>query len=175
MKTKSIACLIAAIATVVSTGTVRAAMPAAGTAAPLFAAQDQNGHSFKLSNLIGKRVVLLYFYPKDFTGGCTKEACGYRDRMPELEKDGVQVVGVSFDSAASHRAFEKKYHLNFILIPDPDGRVADLYGARMNGRNMDKRVSFLIGLDGRIMHVTDSPNPAVHFREMKEAIAALKK
>ena len=129
----------------------------------------------KLADAIGKKIVLLYFYPKDQTPGCTKEACGFRDRMGDLQKDNVEVIGVSFDSAGSHKQFIAKYNLNFTLLADPDGKIADLYGVRMPGKNMDKRVSFLIGLDGKIVHVTDSGNPDLHFNEMQAAIAGLKK
>ena len=152
-----------------------ASIPQVGDAAPLFASQDQNGKTINLADLIGKKIVLLYFYPKDFTSGCTKEACGFRDRMGELQKDNVEVVGVSFDSSESHVKFTAKYNLNFSLLADPDGKIADLYSARVDHMNMAHRVSFLIGLDGKIAHVTESGNPEVHFQQMKEAIAALTK
>src|SRR5208282_1809266 len=129
----------------------------------------------KLKSFIGKQIVLLYFYPKDNTPGCTKEACGFRDRMAELQKDNVEVIGVSFDSADSHKQFAAQYNLNFRLLSDPDGKIVDAYGVQVAGRKMARRVSFLIGLDGKIIHVTDSGNPDVHFNEMKAAIAALKK
>jgi peroxiredoxin len=125
--------------------------------------------------LIGKKIVLLYFYPKDNTPGCTKEACGFRDRLGGLQKDNVEVIGVSFDSAESHKKFIADYNLNFRLLADPDGKIVDLYDVRVVGRKMARRVSFLIGLDGKIVHVTDSGNPDVHFNEMKDAIAGLKK
>ena len=94
--------------------------------------------------------MLLYFYPKDDTAGCTKEACGLRDRIGDLKKDNVEVVGVSFDNAESHKAFIEKYKLNFPLLVDSDGKVADAFGARYAGKNMARRVSFLIGMDGKI-------------------------
>ena len=118
---------------------------------------------------------MLYFYPKDNTPGCTKEACGFRDRMGDLQTNNVAVIGVSFDSADSHKQFIAKYNLNFTLLADTDGKIADLYGVKMDGKNMDNRVSFLIGLDGKIVHVTDAGNPDIHFSEMKDAIAGLKK
>jgi thioredoxin-dependent peroxiredoxin len=175
MKMNLIGTLLAAGSVIFSTATTFAAMPKAGDAAPLFTGQDQDGKTVKLADLIGKKIVLLYFYPKDFTGGCTEEACGFRDRMGDLQKDNVEVIGVSFDSADSHKQFIAKYNLNFTLLADPDGKIADLYGARMDGKNMDNRVSFLIGLDGKIVHVTNSGNPDVHFSEMKDAIAGIKK
>lgn len=150
-------------------------MPGAGDAAPSFEGQDQDGKTVKLADRIGKKNVLLYFYPKDFTGGCTMEACGFRDRMGDLAKDNVEVIGVSFDSADSHKQFIAKYNLNFTLLADTDGKIADLYGVRTAGKNMANRVSFLIGLDGKIVHVTNTGNPDIHFNEMKDAIAGLKK
>ncbi len=152
-----------------------AAMPKAGEMAPLFTGTDQDGQAFKLSNLIGRKIILLYFYPKDFTGGCTKEACGLRDRMGELQTNNVVVVGVSHDSVESHKQFAEKYNLNFTLIADPDGKIISLYDVKMPMMAMSKRVSFLIGLDGKIVHVTDAMNPQTHFDEMQAAIAGLKK
>ncbi len=151
------------------------AVPKAGDPAPLFAGQDQDGKIVKLKSLIGKKIVLLYFYPKDGTPGCTKEACGFRDRMGGLQTNNVEVIGVSFDSAESHKKFIADNRLNFRLLSDPDGKIVDAYGVQMMGRKMARRVSFLIGLDGKIAHVTDAGNPEMHFNEMKDAIASLKK
>jgi peroxiredoxin Q/BCP len=149
--------------------------PQVGATAPLFSGQDQDGKTVALADAIGKKIVLLYFYPKDFTSGCTREACGFRDRMDELQKDNVEVVGVSFDSAGSHQKFMAQYKLNFSLLADPDGKIVDLYGVRMDHLNLAHRVSFLIGLDGKIVHVTDAGNPSIHFEQMQAAIAALGK
>lgn len=152
-----------------------AQMPKVGDTAPLFSAQDQYGKTIDLADLIEKKIVLLYFYPKSFTPGCTKEACGFRDRMGELQKDNVEVIGVSFDTVARQKEFTDKYNLDFPLIGDPDGKIVELYGVRMDHLHMAHRVSFLIGLDGKIVHVTDSGDPEVHFKQMQAAIAALTK
>ena len=120
-------------------------------------------------------MVLLYFYPEDETPGCTKEACGLRDRMSELKKDDVEVIGVSFDSGESHKAFIAKHNLNFLLLADTDGKIADAYGARIPNNNRARRVSFLIGLDGKIVHVTDNKDADVHLTEMQDAIKKIKK
>ncbi|MCS7337081.1 MAG: peroxiredoxin [Verrucomicrobiae bacterium] len=117
--------------------------------------------------------MLLYFYPKDDTSGCTKQACGYRDLLSELGDADIEVVGISFDTAESHRQFRSKYNLNFRLIVDTEGKIADAYGARATSGTMARRVSFLIGLDGKIAHITDNPNADVHLKEVKEAIAKL--
>ena len=149
--------------------------PAVGQLAPPVVGKDQDGKEWKLSDVVGKKVVLLYFYPKDDTPGCTKEACGLRDRMGELKQDGVEVIGVSFDSSESHQKFIAKYHLNFPLLADTDGKITDTYGARMLSKNMSRRVSFLIGLDGKVAHVTDNMSADAHLNEMKDAVAKLKK
>jgi peroxiredoxin Q/BCP len=174
MKTNGFTALLIAGSILFSTAAAFAAMPKAGDAAPSFAGQDQDGKTVKLADVTGKKIVLLYFYPKDNTPGCTTEACGFRDRMGDLQTNNVAVIGVSFDSADSHKQFIAKYNLNFTLLADTDGKIADLYGVRMPGKNMDNRVSFLIGLDGKIVHVTDAGNPDIHFSEMKDAIAGLK-
>jgi len=144
--------------------------PKVGDTAPLIQGTDQDGKTWKLANVVGKKIVLLYFYPKDDTPGCTKEACGFRDRMDDLKKDNVEVIGISFDSAASHQKFIAKHKLTFPLLADTDGKIADAYGVKMADRNMARRVSFLIGLDGKIVHVTDSPSADVHLAEMTKAI-----
>jgi peroxiredoxin Q/BCP len=155
--------------------TASAAMPKAGDIAPSFQGLDQDGKTVSLADFTGKKIVLLYFYPKDFTGGCTKEACGLRDRMGELETNNVVVIGVSHDSVESHKKFADEYKLNFTLIADPDGTIIKTYDVKMPLVAMSKRVSFLIGLDGKIVHVTDAMNPQTHFDEMQAAIAGLKK
>ena len=128
--------------------------PKVGDKAPLIEGKNQDGKTWKLADEVGKKVVLFYFYPKDDTPGCTKEACGFRDQISDLKKENVEVVGVSFDSSESHQKFISKCNLNFPLLADTDGKIADAYGVRMTGRNMARRVSFLIGLDGKIAHVT---------------------
>jgi len=167
--------LLLATSLLVATTTIFAALPKAGDTAPLIAGPDQDGKDFKLADHVGKKVVLLYFYPKDFTGGCTKEACSFRDGFEGFTTNNVEIVGVSFDSGESHLKFATQYKLPFTLLADTDGKIADAYGVRIDGKNMASRVSFLIGLDGKIVHVTNAGNPDVHLAEMKEAIAGLKK
>ena len=166
----AVACSLSLVGSVFAADT-----PKVGDKAPLIQGRDQDGKAFNLSDVVGKKIVLLYFYPKDDTPGCTKEACGLRDRMADLKKDNVQVVGVSFDNGDSHQKFIAKHNLNFPLLADTDGKIADAYGVRMQGRSMARRASFLIGLDGKIAHVTDTPKAEVHLAEMKEAVEKLKK
>ena len=175
MKTNWFATVLIAGSILFSAATAFAAMPKAGDAAPSFTGTDQDGKTVQLADSIGKKIVLLYFYPKDFTGGCTKEACGLRDRMGELQSNNVEIIGVSHDSVDSHKKFTDAYKLNFTLVADPDGKIIAAYDAKMPMMGMAKRVSFLIGLDGKIIHVTDAGNPGIHFNEMKDAIAGLKK
>jgi thioredoxin-dependent peroxiredoxin len=148
--------------------------PKTGDKAPAFEAKDQEGNTVKLSDFTGKQAVLLYFYPKDDTPGCTKEACGFRDSMADLKKHGVAVLGVSRDDAESHKKFIAKHNLNFPLLVDTEGRLTETYGAAMQGRPLSRRVSFLISKEGRVVHVTDSPSADKHLAEMKEAVEKLK-
>jgi peroxiredoxin Q/BCP len=152
-----------------------AATAKVGEKAPSIEGTDQDGKAWKLSDYAGKKAVLVYFYPKDDTPGCTKQACGLRDRMGELKSANVEVVGVSFDSAESHRKFIEKHNLNFTLLADPEGKIADAYGVRMPDKKMARRASFLINKDGTIVHVTDVPSADVHLAEMKDAVAGLGK
>lgn len=146
-----------------------------GDPAPKVEGKDQNGATWKLSEFKNKKIVLLYFYPKDDTPGCTKQACGLRDRMEDLKKEKVEVVGVSYDSSESHRKFIEKHGLNFTLLADDDGNIADAFGVTMPEKKMARRVSFLIDKKGKIAHITDNPKADVHLEEMKEAIAKLAK
>lgn len=170
----AIAALTGLLATMTALAADSSAMPKVGDKAPLVEGKDQDGKDWKLSDDVGKKLVLLYFYPKDDTRGCTKEACGFRDNIDTLKADNVEVIGVSFDSGDSHQKFISKYNLNFPLIADTDGKIADTYGVRMTGKSMARRVSFLIGLDGKIIHVTDSPDAGTHLSEMKDAAAKAK-
>jgi thioredoxin-dependent peroxiredoxin len=167
--------LLGAAMAVFALVTVQAAeTPKAGDTAPLFRGTDQDGKVVSLLDYTGKQAVLLYFYPKDNTPGCTKEACGFRDRIDDLKKQGVAVVGVSRDDAASHKKFIADHSLTFPLLADTDGMLTEKYGAGMAGRKMSRRVSFLINKEGKIVHVTDNPSADTHLSEMKEAVEKLK-
>jgi peroxiredoxin Q/BCP len=129
-----------------------------GAPAPEFELQDDSGAPVRLSDLKGKTVV-LYFYPKDDTPGCTKEACQFRDSLSSFKKKGTVILGVSPDSAQSHQKFKSKYKLPFTLLSDPDGKTASAYGAygkkMMYGREIlgILRSTFVIGPDGRILKI----------------------
>src|SRR5439155_16703868 len=117
MKTHMLRLLPVLGATLLAGGSVCQAqetkIPKVGDKAPLIEGKDQDGKTWKLADVAGKKIVLLYFYPKDDTTGCTKEACGFRDQMSDLKKENVEVIGVSFDSTESHQKFISKYSLNF--------------------------------------------------------------
>jgi thioredoxin-dependent peroxiredoxin len=128
-----------------------------GKAAPDFTLEDQDGKHVSLSDFAGKQAVLLYFYPKDDTPGCTKEACGFRDDVRAFTKLGVAVLGVSPDGGASHKKFIEKYQLPFPLLSDPGRQVMKRYGAfgekMMYGKKTVGviRSSVLIGKDGKVL------------------------
>src|SRR5690242_1738308 len=173
---RSVPLLAVALAACLSISSLFAAdSPKVGDKAPMITGKDQQGKSWSLADHLKKHAVLLYFYPKDDSKGCTIEACGFRDRMSELTKDNVEVVGVSFDNEDSHQKFIAKLNLNFTLHADTDGKIAETYGAKMPDKNMPRRVSFLIDKDGTIKHVTDTGNAETHLAEMKEAVEKLKK
>jgi len=149
-----------------------------GTKAPAFTLVSDSGEKIKLSDLAGSPVV-LYFYPKDDTPGCTKEACNFRDRQQELTDLGAQVLGVSPDDVASHVKFRDKYTLNFPLLADPDHKVAEKYGAwrekNMYGKKSMgvQRSTYLIGPDGKIAKVWKRVSVDGHDDQVIEALQAL--
>ena len=152
-----------------------AGVPKVGAAAPAIECRDQANKPWSLADTLERhdvKAVLLYFYPKDDTPGCTRQAITLRDNVGTLGQTGVQVVGVSFDTAASHQRFIKKCQLNFTLLADPKGKVADAYGVRIPKRAIARRVSFLISKDGKILAVFDNRNPAQHLPKMQAAIKA---
>ena len=120
-------CLSMLLLGISNSGAQAAKKPVVGDQAPLVSGLNQDGKEWKLADSVGKKAVPLYFYPKDETPGCTKEACGLRDSMGDLQKADVEVVGVSFDSAESHKSFIAKHNLNFALIADTDGKVVDAF------------------------------------------------
>ncbi len=121
-----------------------------GTAAPEFEAQLDNGETFRLSDYRGRNHVVLYFYPKDFTPGCTREACAFRDNYADLEQHDAVIVGVSTDSADSHRAFRERHQLPFPLIPDPEKRIVRLYDADGFLGLTTARITYVIDKEGAI-------------------------
>jgi peroxiredoxin Q/BCP len=150
-----------------SAATAMAAVPAVGSAAPDFALPDQHGKLRQLSEWRGKWLV-LYFYPKDDTPGCTTEACTFRDDWQQLTALGAEVVGISVDTSASHKDFAEKYHLPFPLLADAKGEVAQRYGAMADWvvMKLAKRYTFLIDPQGRIAKAYLSVNTSRHSAEI---------
>ncbi|HYA35196.1 MAG TPA: thioredoxin-dependent thiol peroxidase [Candidatus Binataceae bacterium] len=147
-----------------------------GTKAPAFRLPDTNGNPVSLSDLIGRSNLVLYFYPRDMTPGCTIEACDFRDNLGAVRKAGAQVVGVSADAAVSHQKFTAKHGLNFPLLSDTDNKVGRLYGVykkkSLYGREFMgiERTTFLIDRAGVIRKVFPKVKVAGHAAEVIEAL-----
>jgi len=146
-----------------------------GQAAPDFELKDQDGKAVRLSDFKGRNVI-LYFYPKDDTPGCTKEACSFRDHFSVLQKQGVVLLGVSLDDSESHQKFIKKYNLTFPLLCDEDAKVSRLYGVYKK-KNMYARLfwgiersTFLIGPDGKLKKIYRKVKVDGHTEELLEAL-----
>jgi peroxiredoxin Q/BCP len=150
-----------------------------GDLAPDFVLPDQNGVAHRLSDYRG-RWVLLYFYPKDDTPGCTKEACAIRDQFPAFGKFEAQVFGVSVGSVASHARFAAKHHLSFPLLSDQEKKVVQLYGVWGKKKFMGReymgtaRTSFLIDPEGKIAKVYEKVKPESHAQEVLADLEALR-
>lgn len=143
-----------------------------GDKAPDFEALTYGEERLKLSDQIKKNPVVLYFYPKDNTPGCTKEACSLRDGMEELAGSGVQVIGVSTDGVKAHENFRDKYDLNFPLVSDKQKEIVKKYGVK-SAFGTAKRVTFLIDRDGTIKHIWNKVNTKKHADEVLEKIKEL--
>jgi peroxiredoxin Q/BCP len=152
-------------------------IPPAGSPAPDFALVSDSGATIRLADLRGHPVV-LYFYPKDDTPGCTVEACAFRDDYGAYEKAGALILGVSPDSIESHKKFKAKFNLPFPLLADEGHRVAEAYGAWGEKKRQTEtkmgilRTTFLIGADGKLLKVFENVRPDGHSREILGAIPA---
>jgi len=145
-----------------------------GTVAPDFTVKDENGETVRLKDLRGQKVV-LYFYPKDDTPGCTKEACAFRDAFADYKNRSIKVLGVSLDSEASHKKFAVKYKLPFTLLADTDHAISDAYGVYGQKKFMGRsymgvnRMTFLIDEKGKIKKVFEKVKPEDHAQEVLDA------
>ncbi len=150
-------------------------MISAGKSAPDFELKDDTGKSRKLSDFRGHPVI-LYFYPKDDTPGCTTEACNFRDDYSAYQKAGVTILGVSADTVESHAKFKAKFGLPFPLLADLDHKICDVYGVWGLKKNMGReyegilRTTFLIDPQGKISHVYENVRPAEHSTELLSAL-----
>jgi peroxiredoxin Q/BCP len=153
--------------------------PKVGNLAPSFTLLDQDGNKVSLKDFKGESIVVLYFYPKAMTPGCTTQACGLRDSKKALDKEGVVVLGVSPDEPKRLVKFIEKEKLNFTLLSDPDNEIAKKYGAfgrkKFMGKEYDGilRTTFIIGADGKLKHVMDKVNTKTHHDDVKEILKTL--
>ncbi len=147
-------------------GLASAAEVAEGTKAPAFEAQDQNGAQVRLADFQGKAAVVLYFYPKDDTPGCTAQACSLRDGFAAIKAAGAVILGVSADTSQSHKAFAEKYHLPFSILADPDHRIIEAYGVKMPVVGIAKRVTFLIDRKGTVRKVITDTRTKDHDQQV---------
>ena len=148
-----------------------------GQKAPEFSLVDNEGQANRLSDYQGQTIV-VYFYPKDDTPGCTKEACSFRDSYEDYRKAGVEIIGISPDSEKSHSKFKKKHDLPFVLLSDPEHQVCEAFGVwglkKMYGREYEGvfRTTFIIGPDGTIKRVFENVKPSDHSEEVLAEVLA---
>jgi peroxiredoxin Q/BCP len=143
-----------------------------GSKVPDFELKDQDGKTFRLADALAKGPVVVYFYPKDDTPGCTKEACSFRDSFEQFKEEGAQVVGISADDVASHKKFAEKYKLPFTLLSDTDNKVRKLFGVPKT-MMLPGRVTYVLDRNGVVVHQFNSLTQAT--QHVEEAIAAIKK
>jgi peroxiredoxin Q/BCP len=164
-----------------------------GEAAPTFTSMGDDGKPWKSADHVGKKVVVVYFYPADFTGGCTKQACAYRDDFGKLADKGVEVVGVSGDNVEGHQLFKAFHKLPFTLLADPEGSVAKTFGVPVakggtskgtdkDGKQVDvtqgvriQRWTFVIGKDGKIAYIDNKVNAAEDSKKIQDVVEKLNK
>ena len=143
--------------------------PQVGMTAPDFTAPITTGKTIRLKDYRGKKVV-LYFYPRDDTPGCTVESCGLRDEYQKIRELGAEVLGVSVDSIGSHQKFTEKYHLPFQLVADTDQNITRTYGVLNDKSTTARRVTFLIDEQGMIIKIFQTVKPAEHPQEILDAL-----
>ncbi len=145
-----------------------------GQLAPDFSLTNQAGETVILSSFRGQKAVVLYFYPKDDTPGCTVESCSFRDSYEDFQQIGAEVIGVSSDSPSSHQQFASKYKLPFTLVSDADGKVRREYGVPSTLGLLPGRVTYVIDQAGVVRHIFNSQfNPKAHVAEAKKVLQSL--
>ena len=142
-----------------------------GQPAPDFELESDSGETVRLSDLRGKPIV-LYFYPKDDTPGCTRQACGIRDAWSEFQRAGAEVFGISADTQASHERFKSKYSLPFTLLADPEHKLGEPYGVAREGKNSYERSTFVIDADGNLAKALLRVKPAEHADQVLDVLGA---
>lgn len=145
-----------------------------GDQLPLFGAKDQNGNDFYIASVLYKKVLVIYFYPKDDTPGCTKQACFFRDQYEEFNDLGAEVIGISSDSVKSHKKFAEQYKLPFTLLSDEDKSLRKLFGVPTNLLGLlPGRVTYVVDKKGIVRLVFDSMNAESHFPKVVETVKKL--
>jgi peroxiredoxin Q/BCP len=144
-----------------------------GSKVPQFSLPDQNGNLFSISSVLGKKNLVIYFYPKDDSPGCTKEACSFRDSFEVFNEADAVIIGISGQSVESHKNFAEKYHLSFTLLSDDGNKIRELFGVPVNFLGMiPGRVTYIVDKSGKIIYVFDSQTqPTKH---VEEALRILK-
>lgn len=144
-----------------------------GDKVPDLELKNKNGNPFKFSELIGEKAFVVFFYPKDFTPGCTKEACSFRDRYEDFKELGAEVIGISGDSAESHSKFADRYDLPYIFLSDKNKKAREAFGVKPNLLGLvPGRETFVFDKNGKLLHKFNSMNAKRH---MPEALTVLKK
>lgn len=161
-----------------------------GDKAPEFEAKADDGETWKSADIVGKKILVVYFYPADMTPGCTRQACAYRDDSEKLKKKGIEVVGVSGDSVRNHQLFKKAHDLNFTLLADEDGSIAKQFGVQLgDGGTIQREIggkpeqltrgvtarrwTFIVGKDGKIVHKNTRVDAAADSKAVLEAVEKL--
>ncbi|MBE8727823.1 peroxiredoxin [Flavobacterium hungaricum] len=145
-----------------------------GDIVPNFTAKDNHGEIFESKNVLGRKPLVIYFYPKDNTPGCTTEACSFRDQYEDFKDLGAEVIGISSDSVKSHNKFANKLNLPFILLSDQDKRLRQLFGVKNNLFGLlPGRVTYVIDRNGVVIYIFDSINAAKHIPKALEIIKEL--
>jgi peroxiredoxin Q/BCP len=144
-----------------------------GSQVPLFSLPDQNGKEFSVSSVIGKKNIVIYFYPKDDSPGCTKEACSFRDQFDVFNEADAVIIGISGQSVESHKKFAEKYHLNFTLLSDTGDKLRKAFGVPVNFLGMvPGRVTYIVDKSGKVIYTFDSQTQAT--KHVDEALRILK-
>ncbi len=142
-----------------------------GDTIPDFKLTDQNGNEFDSTSVKGKSKLVIYFYPKNFTPGCTKEACSFRDNYEDFKSLGATVIGISGDTKESHERFAKKYNLPFILLSDAAGKVKRKFGVKNDLFGLlPGRETYVVGKDGKVLYVFNSMNATRHIKKALEVL-----
>jgi len=146
-----------------------------GDKVPGFTLKNQDGEDFNISSLIGVKPFVIFFYPRDFTPGCTKEACAFRDSYQDFKDYGAEVIGISSDSEEKHRKFIKSYNLPYILLSDTEKKVRRIFGVKNNLFGLlPGRETYVFNKEGKVVMIFNSTESAIHIEKALEALKTIK-